>query len=51
MRTKFKPLGLAAGDGRTPNGGGRSLEWGWMVALALLMVAAGGSARSESFTG
>jgi endonuclease YncB( thermonuclease family) len=50
MRTNFKPLGLAARDGRTPNSGGRARKWGWMVAAAVL-VAAGGTARSDSFTG
>src|SRR6201994_1069525 len=50
MRTKFKPLGLAGVDGGPPNSGGRARKWGWMVAVALL-VAAGGSARSDSFTG
>jgi endonuclease YncB( thermonuclease family) len=50
MRTKFKPLGLAGVDGGTPNSGGRARKWGWMVA-ATLLVASGGPARSDSFTG
>jgi endonuclease YncB( thermonuclease family) len=49
MRTNYKPLGLAGVDG-APHSGGRARKWCWMVAVALL-VGAGGTAWSDSFTG
>jgi hypothetical protein len=50
MRAKFKPLGLADVDGGPTNSGGRARKWDWMGSAALV-VASGGTARSDSFTG